>query len=76
MQELDWNEVRARTLALSARQGLSTSAGNVLPEVLTEAQVGQAEEQFGIVFPDEYRQYLLNVSAGGRIRTLRHDRSG
>ncbi len=36
----------------------------------------QAEEQFGVVFPDEYRQYLLRVSAGGRVRTLRVDQSG
>jgi hypothetical protein len=38
--------------------------------------VRQAEEQFGVVFPDDYRQYLLRVSAGGRVRTLRVDQNG
>ncbi|MFE4540851.1 SMI1/KNR4 family protein [Streptomyces scopuliridis] len=42
-------------------------ASAVLPPVLSEAQVRRAEEQFGVVFPDDYRQYLLHVSAGGRF---------
>ncbi|MEV6326114.1 SMI1/KNR4 family protein [Streptomyces sp. NPDC051909] len=33
---------------------------------LTSAEVGEAEGELGIRFPDEYRKYLLHVSAGGR----------
>jgi hypothetical protein len=42
---------------------------------VTPAQVRQAEDQFGVMF-DDYRQYLLRVSADGRVRTLRFDRAG
>ncbi|MEW2133957.1 SMI1/KNR4 family protein [Streptomyces sp. NPDC005435] len=65
---VDWDEVRDRTLALYARRG--TGSGG-LPDVLSETQVRQAEEQFGVEFPEDYRQYLLRVSAGGRVRELR-----
>jgi hypothetical protein len=38
---------------------------------LTEAEVAAAEREFGVVFPREYRDFLLTVSAGGgRITTL------
>ncbi|MEU5485349.1 SMI1/KNR4 family protein [Streptomyces mirabilis] len=74
MQTVNWSGVRERTIALYARQG--SKASTVLPPVLSEAQVRQAEEQFGVVFPDDYRQYLLRVSAGGRVRTLRADQRG
>ena len=74
MQTVNWSGVRERTIALHARQ--SRQAGSVLPPVLSEAQVRRAEEQFGVVFPDEYRLYLLHVSAGGRVRTLRVDGRG
>lgn len=73
MQAVDWDEVRARTIALYARQRTGVGRRGGLPEVLRETQVRQAEEQFGVAFPDEYRQYLLRVSAGGRVRTLRFD---
>ncbi|WP_330290418.1 SMI1/KNR4 family protein [Streptomyces sp. NBC_00576] len=76
MQTVNWSDVRERTVALYARQGSRAGAGVVLPPVLSETQVCQAEEQFGVVFPDDYRQYLLRVSAGGRVRTLRVDQSG
>lgn len=66
---MNWDEVRDRTVALFAR------SGEALPEVLSETQVRQAEEQFGIEFPEDYRQYLLRVSAGGRVRKLRSDGS-
>ncbi|MEU8625611.1 SMI1/KNR4 family protein [Streptomyces sp. NPDC048669] len=74
MQTVNWSGARERTIALYARQGSKASAA--LPPVLSEAQVRQAEEQFGVVFPDDYRQYLLRVSAGGRVRTLQVDQRG
>jgi len=73
MQTVDWSDVRERTIALYARRGSRAGTGAVLPPVLSEAQLHRAEEQFGVVFPDDYRQYLLHVSAGGRVRTLRDD---
>ncbi|MFF8769762.1 hypothetical protein [Kitasatospora sp. NPDC015120] len=72
MRSVDWGEVRDRVTALHARRG----AGGRLPDALSEAHVRGAEEQFGVTFPDDYRQYLLRVSAGGgRLRTLRFDGS-
>ncbi|MFF7452972.1 SMI1/KNR4 family protein [Kitasatospora sp. NPDC008115] len=72
MRSVDWDEVRERTIALYARRG----AGSGPPDALSEKQVRDAEAQFGVVFPDDYRQYLLRVSAGGgRMRTLRFDGS-
>lgn len=76
MRTANWSGVRERTVALYARQGSRGGAGTVLPPVLTEAQVREAEEQFGVVFPHDCRQYLLRVSAGGRVRTLRVDQRG
>lgn len=76
MQTVNWSDVRDRTLALHARQGSGARVGADLPPVLSETEVRQAEEQFGVVFPDDYRQYLLRVSAGGRVRTLRVDQRG
>ncbi len=76
MQRVDWNEIRARTIALYARRRPGTSSDDLLPPALTEAQVHQAEKQFGVTFPDDYRQYLLTVSAGGRVRTLRLGQTG
>ncbi|QKW22774.1 hypothetical protein HUT16_30080 [Kitasatospora sp. NA04385] len=73
MQAVDWNEVRDRTVALYARQGMGVDRRGGLPGALSETQVRQAEDQFGVTFPDDYRQYLLNVSAGGWVRTLRFD---
>ncbi|MYT24409.1 hypothetical protein GTW69_29685 [Streptomyces sp. SID7760] len=73
MQAVDWDEVRDRTVALYARQGVGVGRQGALPGVLSEIQVRQAEDQFGVAFPDDYRQYLLNVSAGGRVRRLWFD---
>ncbi|MGQ5640813.1 MULTISPECIES: SMI1/KNR4 family protein [unclassified Streptomyces] len=75
MQAVDWDEVRERTIALYARRGTDARGQRGLPPALSEAQVRQVEEQFGVTFPDDYRQYLLRVSAGGRVRTLRFDGS-
>lgn len=73
MQPVDWDEVRDRTVALYARPGAGPGRQSDLPEVLTETQVREVEEQFGVLLPDDYRRYLLHVSAGGRVRTLRFD---
>ncbi|MEU9400966.1 SMI1/KNR4 family protein [Streptomyces sp. NPDC048242] len=72
MHAVNWDEVRDRTAALYTRQGTGLG-GQELPEALSEVQVRQAEERFGVEFPDDYRQYLLRVSAGGRVRRLRSD---
>ncbi|MFJ7146861.1 SMI1/KNR4 family protein [Streptomyces sp. NPDC100445] len=74
MQAVNWDEVRDRTVALYARQS-SCLGTQELPEVLSETQVRQAEEQFGVEFPEDYRQYLLHVSAGGRVRKLQFNGS-
>ncbi|MFC5182514.1 SMI1/KNR4 family protein [Actinomadura harenae] len=43
---------------------------------LTEAEVADAEHDLGISFPLEYRDYLLNVSAGGEVELLRRTADG
>jgi hypothetical protein len=41
---------------------------------LTEAEIVEAERELGVSFPDEYRVYLREVSAGGAL--LRLERTG
>ncbi|MFD8685733.1 SMI1/KNR4 family protein [Streptomyces sp. NPDC059651] len=41
---------------------------------LTEAEIGEAERELGVSFPDEYRVYLREVSAGGAL--FRLERTG
>ncbi|MFJ5923919.1 SMI1/KNR4 family protein [Kitasatospora sp. NPDC092948] len=61
MNAVDWPAVRARLDAfLPHRAG---RLGTAPP--LTEQQVTEAEAEFGVTFPSEYRDYLLQVSAGG-----------
>ncbi|MFJ1755046.1 SMI1/KNR4 family protein [Kitasatospora sp. NPDC088134] len=48
--------------------------GPSLPPPLTEAEVAEAERQFGVSFPTEYRTYLLTVSAG--LAVTRLERTG
>jgi hypothetical protein len=43
---------------------------------LTEAEVSAAERDLGVTFPREYREYLLRVSAGGRLARLERSESG
>ncbi|MFJ9895488.1 hypothetical protein ACIQPR_19470 [Streptomyces sp. NPDC091280] len=69
MPTVNWTGVRERTIALHARR--NGPADTALPPALSETQVRRAEEQFGVEFPGDYRAYLLRVSAGGRVRTLR-----
>ncbi|WP_235213278.1 SMI1/KNR4 family protein [Amycolatopsis sp. MJM2582] len=35
---------------------------------MSEAQARQAEAHFGLEFLEDYRRYLLRVSAGGQVR--------
>ncbi|WP_018548700.1 SMI1/KNR4 family protein [Streptomyces sp. LaPpAH-108] len=72
MGAVNWGDIHERTIALYARHGTGLG-GQELPDVLSETQLRRAEEQFGVEFPEDYRQYLLRVSAGGRVRTLRFD---
>ena len=46
------------------------------PPPLTEAQVSAAEHELGVTFPAEYREYLLRVSAGGRLTRLEQTEAG
>ncbi|MFG2771292.1 SMI1/KNR4 family protein [Streptomyces sp. NPDC048350] len=46
------------------------------PPPLSEAEVCEAEEQLGIVFPDEYRHHLLAHSAGGQPNRLHRSATG
>ncbi|MEV7774338.1 SMI1/KNR4 family protein [Kitasatospora sp. NPDC086791] len=78
--EVDWSEVRRRTLAL--RAGQEAARGGPLPPLpppLTEHQVREAEEQLGITLPADYRGYLLHVGAGSehhRVRELHRTEHG
>jgi len=47
-----------------------------VPPPLTEAEVAEAEAQLGVVFPHEYRRYLLQVSAGGAVARLEKTENG
>ncbi|MFE0863322.1 hypothetical protein ACFW5P_25725 [Streptomyces rochei] len=46
------------------------------PTPLPEAQVCEAEAGLGVVFPVEYREYLLRQSAGGAMNRLRRSAAG
>ncbi|MEU1535781.1 SMI1/KNR4 family protein [Streptomyces fagopyri] len=46
------------------------------PAPLSEAQVCEAEAQLRIIFPVEYREYLLRQSAGGAMNRLRRTAAG
>lgn len=72
----EWNGVRERVLSLGPpprkdrglRRLLRRPVGHSIPlldDPLTEDEVSSAERQFGVVFPEEYRGFLLEVGAGG-----------
>jgi hypothetical protein len=46
------------------------------PLPLTEAEVHEAERELGISFPQEYRDYLIRVSAGGAVARLEKSEHG
>ncbi|GAA3392733.1 SMI1/KNR4 family protein [Streptomyces roseoviridis] len=43
---------------------------------LSEGEVREAEAELGIAFPEEYREHLLRVSAGGRFNRLERGPEG
>ncbi|MFD7584558.1 SMI1/KNR4 family protein [Kitasatospora sp. NPDC059811] len=65
MRSIDWDDVRGRVRAVREERAWS-GAGAELAAPLAEIQVVEAERQFGITFPADYREFLLRVSAGGR----------
>jgi hypothetical protein len=65
-----WAGVREQVLALgrnSDSAGVFGAAvhGFELAEPLTEAELKELEEQLGVHLPTEYREFLLEVGAGG-----------
>ncbi|MFJ4189009.1 SMI1/KNR4 family protein [Kitasatospora sp. NPDC089509] len=83
MRTTNWDQVRQRLLALHEQRAAhdddpaATTLAAPLAAPLTEAQVDEAERQFGITFPADYRDFLLKVSAGGHFpRELRPGPSG
>lgn len=71
---VDWQHVTERLARLRANDSefrvfgartRGTGHGWELSAVLSAEQVGEAEAQFGIRFPEGYRAFLLEVGAGG-----------
>ncbi len=64
----DWHAVRRRLAALQSSTADIFGAGahrfELLPP-LTDAQVAEAEAQWAIAFPADYRSFLLHAGAGG-----------
>ncbi|WP_446220058.1 SMI1/KNR4 family protein [Micromonospora sp. IBHARD004] len=67
--ETDWDAVRSRTLrvraALTGRSGFRFRRGHSPLAPLTEHELTEAEQQFGVTVPDGYWQFLLHVDSGG-----------
>ncbi|MCG5460614.1 SMI1/KNR4 family protein [Micromonospora sp. MED01] len=67
--ETDWDAVRSRTLrvrsALTDRSGSRLLPGHRPPAPLTDRELTDAEQQFGVTLPDGYREFLLHVDSGG-----------
>jgi hypothetical protein len=67
---VDWSGVRARVSALAddprAHQLFGANGhGFRLRATLSEADLAEAEAQFGVRLPEEYRGFLREVGAGG-----------
>ncbi|URM90722.1 SMI1/KNR4 family protein [Streptomyces sp. MRC013] len=65
-----WTGVRERVLALAKSPGAEAVFGlphgdRPLEDPLTEAEVADLEEYCGVRLPEEYRDFLLHVGAGG-----------
>jgi hypothetical protein len=70
MTAFDTREVRRRIDALRRRDRAkdvfgAAGHGYELRPVLTKAELLSAEEQWEVTFPEDYRQFLLEVASGG-----------
>lgn len=82
--ERGWEAIRARTLRVRAALTGGSGSGSVRASCplapLTERELAEAEQQFGVVMPDGYRQFLRYVDAGGTgpvtMRRLSRGRDG
>lgn len=65
----DWAGVRERVIAVEEAErgarGHAPSPYPVFDTVLTPAEIAEAEAQFGVALPEEYRSFLAEVGAGG-----------
>ncbi|WP_033821050.1 SMI1/KNR4 family protein, partial [Kitasatospora sp. MBT63] len=66
---VDWSGVRERVIALEEAErrarGREPLSYPLFEPVLTPAQIAEAEAQFGVTLPEEYRTFLAEVGAGG-----------
>ncbi|MFE2294583.1 SMI1/KNR4 family protein [Streptomyces sp. NPDC059452] len=60
----------------SDERGRRPSRRGAPPPPLSEREVREAEAELGIVFPDQYREYVLRKSAGGAVNRLRRSAAG
>lgn len=67
--QVDWSSVRERVMAVEEAErrarGLGPSRYPVFEPALTPAEIAEAETQFGVALPGEYRAFLAEVGAGG-----------
>lgn len=73
--QVDWSRVRERVNAVEETErrarGRAPSQDPTFEPVLTPAEIAEAEAQFGVTLPDEYRTFLAEVGAGGPGPALR-----
>ena len=66
---VDWSGVRERVIAVEEAErrarGREPLSYPLFEPVLTLAEIGEAEAQFGVTLPEEYRTFLAEVGAGG-----------
>lgn len=67
--QMDWSTVRNRVIAVEEAErrarGRGPSQYPTFQPVLAPAEIAEAEAQFGVALPDEYRTFLAEVGAGG-----------
>jgi len=59
----DGGSLRERTLRV--RTMMQTPQPIPPPDPLAEAELAEAEDQWGVALPEEYRSFLLHVDSGG-----------
>ncbi|MEU4302907.1 SMI1/KNR4 family protein [Kitasatospora aureofaciens] len=66
---VDWSGVRERVIAVEEAErrarGREPLSYSLFEPVLTPAEIAEAEAQFGVALPEEYRTFLAEVGAGG-----------